>query len=183
MSDKILLLKKEYHWAHVILAYALIVIGYHWDVLANFSSSVLAGSQVGGVIAWEGWWFRLSLLTKPDLNPFFSPMIMHPVGTPVFFHSPLATLFFLTFHGLLTPYETTNLFSMVGFIGAGFSMYLLVYEWTRHRWASFLSGYFFMFSQDGLTQHLLGHFGQANVFFVPLFVLGVLKFMKDPSSL
>ena len=169
-------------WTVIGGLYVALVAALHHEVLARLSTNIIAGWQVGGVLVWECWWFQKSIIFEKALTPFFTNMIMFPVGVPISMHSPLYTLFgCLAASPLKNPYSTYNLYCLAGYVLRGLSMAVLAYYLTQDSAASFFSGLVFMFSHDNLTQNFLGHAGEANTAFVPIFTLGLLMSIREKS--
>jgi len=163
------------------LIYFSLVLVFHWEAATAMSSKILAGAQVGGVFVWEGWWFGLNVFGKSDLDPFFTKMIMYPVGCPIVIHAPLTTGLGLILKGFFNPYIAYNFLFLMSYMGAGIGMFFLAYSITKNFSSALLSGYFFMFSHYSLTQHLLGHLGESMVLFVPVLFLGLWKLFKNQN--
>jgi len=77
--------------------------------------------------------------------------------------------------------DKVNIFSLLTYTGAGLSMMLLAFYWTKDHLASFLAGFIYMFSHFVLTQHFIGHMGESNIFFLPILLLGYFKFQNKQT--
>ncbi|MBI5596387.1 MAG: hypothetical protein HY928_09900 [Elusimicrobia bacterium] len=152
--------------------YAAALGALHAPVLRSPGQRVLGGAQVAGLMVWEAWWFG-GAWKDSSRTPWHTTALMHPEGVRVGPHSPLAALLYWPAAKAAGPYAGLNAFALAAYLGAGLGMFLLALELTGHVPAALGAGLVFMFSQEALTQHRLGQFGQAFTGFVPLLFLGL----------
>lgn len=167
----------------VVLAaslYAAALVTLHAPLLREPARRVLGGDQVAGVLVWEAWWFG-GAWRDFGPSPWRSTALMHPEAFPVGPHSPLAATLYWPLAKVFGFYAGLNAFSLAAYFGAGLGMFLLAFELTGHIPAALAAGFVFMFSQEALTQHRLGQFGEAFTGFVPVLFLG-LKRLADGRS-
>lgn len=74
-----------------------------------------------------------------------------------------------------------NLVLLFSFILSGYFMYLLVRHLTRHEAAAFLAGVLYMFLPFHVA-HSLGHFGAMQTQWLPLAILLLLMWVKQPTA-
>jgi hypothetical protein len=155
--------------------YCVLVAGLHWDALCHLSSHILAGGQVGGLFIWEFWWFKLSFAHGSAFNPFFSPLIFFPIGSPIVVQTPLLLGIALLLQHATNVYAVYNLLYMFAYVGSGLGMMLLAHHVSRDYVGSFVAGFVFMFGQYSLTEHIIGHLNYATLLFIPIVFIGLLE--------
>lgn len=121
----------------------------------------------------ELWRTRIALLNDQSLS--FTRLLAAPYG---FSSDPIP---YYLWQGLLYPMIvllgevfTYNFFLFISFPLAGLTMYFLVWHITSNRAASFVAGFIFTFSTYHLM-HSLQHLTLANIQWLPLFFLSLIK--------
>ncbi len=156
--------------------YLLCVAVLHGSVLAHLGTRVLGGAFVGGIFVWETSWFSHCL--RASVNPFFTRQLMYPMGVPVVVESPWNALLGVLLSFWTGPYRAVNVLFLGNYVLSGVAMAALALELTDDGAASFVAGFFFMFCQYALAEHILGHLHESTIYPLPLLFLGVLRLFK-----
>src|SRR3990172_2949262 len=153
-----------------LIAYAAITLTILGSDLPRLASELLADTGDGLDNYWNIWWVQEALLVERT-NPFFTRLLWHDHGTPLWFHAltPINGLISLTLKPFFDPILTYNVIVLQTFILAGWHFYLLLRIWVRSRWIAFLGGLLFTFSPFHFS-HSIGHLNFISYQFVPLFL-------------
>lgn len=129
---------------------------------------------------WSMWWFRYSLtelFTHPNnLTILFAPLGMY---NPIIFASPLPHLYSIPFQYLLGAIGTYNIFLLASFPLCGMAMYALAFDLTKAHLPAFVAGFVFAFF-PAKTIHMLGHYLQFHIYWLPLYVMFLLRLLSSP---
>ncbi len=119
---------------------------------------------------WTNWWFRRAALGPEPLD--YTRYLFHPDGLDLtgHSHSPLPSAIAALLRPLAGEVGAFNFTSLAVFPLGGLGMYLLAYELTRRRAASFVAGLIWAFAPYHVTQSL-AHPSLAAVAGLPFQVL------------
>jgi hypothetical protein len=162
----------------VLLAYTLLSLAFTYPVALKIARTP-AGSPY---YLWSAWWGKRALI---DLNIDLANLtsVYYPQGAyvPLLWtdlYQMVSPLPLLLLSGPLVAY---NLHFLATYVLTGFTTYLLCYYLTRRHWASFLGGLVFAFCSFRSQQAILGHLNLMLTYWLPLYVLFVIKLFKRPS--
>lgn len=147
---------------------------YAWRTVVHFGTRLAGHGGDGFQNLWNMWWFERALLD--GANPYFTPLLHHPEGTTLLFHtlSPFNCLLALPFDWMFGQPAAYNLVFLFSFGASGFTMYLLARELFANRPAAFLAGCVFTFSHYHFA-HAQGHLNLVAMEWFPLFLLGLVR--------
>lgn len=130
---------------------------------------------------WISWWYKYSL-TSLHINPNNLVTLFAPNGmvNPLIWASPLPHLLSLPLQYLLGTIGTFNVMYIISFPLCGLAMYALAYDLTHHHAAAFIAGFIFAFF-PAKTIHLVGHYLQFHIYWLPLYILFLLRLLKNPT--
>ena len=148
--------------------YLLLAVLMTWPLAADFTGSVAGGAGDLWQNYWNFWWWKTALFDLGQ-HPYFSPMIFHPTGAKLIFHthSPFNVITALPLTATLGPAAAYNFCILLGLWISGVGMYLLVRELTSEARGAFLAGIVFAFFPQTMEQ-ILEHLNLATVQFMPL---------------
>jgi hypothetical protein len=148
--------------------YLLLAVLMTWPLAADFAGSVAGGAGDLWQNYWNFWWWKTALLDLGQ-HPYFSPMIFHPTGAKLIFHthSPFNMLVALPLTATLGPAAAYNFCILLALWVSGLGMYLLVRELSSEARGAFLAGIVFAFFPQTIEQ-ILEHLNLAAVQFMPL---------------
>lgn len=148
--------------------YLLFAVLMTWPLAADFTGSVAGGAGDLWQNYWNFWWWKTALLDLGQ-HPYFSPMIFHPTGAKLIFHthSPFNMLVALPLTASLGPAAAYNFCILLALWISGLGMYLLVRELTSEARGAFLAGLVFAFFPQTMEQ-ILEHLNLVAVQFMPL---------------
>lgn len=147
---------------------------YAWRTVVHFTTHLAGHGGDGFQNLWNMWWFERALLD--GANPWFTPMLHHPHGTTLLFHtlSPFNCTLALPFDWMFGQPAAYNLVFLFSFAASGFTMYLLARELFEHRLGAFLAGCVFTFSHYHFA-HAQGHLNLTAMEWTPLYLLGLVR--------
>lgn len=164
----------------VFLAYLLLAIIMTWPLAANLTTHIMGTGGDAPLFVWNAWWVKQVIFEGKSL--FSTNYIFFPQTVSLVFHTLAlfnsAIIAFLSVPlSLITSFNIYFLFSVAL---SGFSMFLLVDYLINNdqpketNIPAFISGIIFAFSPY-ITVHWLGHQNLATVWFIPLFILFLIK--------
>lgn len=130
---------------------------------------------------WISWWYRYSLTTL-HVNPNNLVTLFAPDGmyNPLIWASPLPHLLSLPLQSLLGTIGAFNVMYIISFPLCGLAMYALAYDLTHSHAGAFIAGFVFAFF-PAKTIHLVGHYLQFHIYWLPLYILFLLRLLKKPT--
>ena len=131
---------------------------------------------------WLIWWLKKTVF-NPSLTISTIPLLFHPHGlTLSLLHTQigahLLALPFAASYGAITAYNITMLMSLAF---SGVTAYLLGLNLTGSRLASVVCGVVWAFFPNKMGHALSGHLYQVAVFWLPLYVLYLLRALDIPT--
>jgi len=158
----------------IALIYTAITIAFTWPLVLKPSTSIYgySGDSFGAIH--YVWWWKYAL--KNNLPFYDSVMEEAPFGVQfdqesgaIAYFLPIKALTYIT-----NPVFAYNFLLFISFPLAGLTMFLLAYEVTKSRAASFWAGLVFTFSPYHFWKSY-NHLDLSTIFTLPLFVLALLK--------
>ena len=161
-----------------LLGYVAVTLGLTYPLVRQFTSAIPGDSFDGWQNYWNLWWLRSALLDA-HMHPFYTPMLFHPTGVSLLFHTlnpfnGLAALPVQVVWGLLPAY---NFIVLLSFTLGGLGAYLLAREVLGFgaKWLpAFVAGAIFTYSPFHFA-HLLGHMQVISLEWIPFFALYLLR--------
>ena len=136
----------------------------------------IAGRQVDTrVFQWNNWWLKYALSNRH--SPFTTDRFYYPIGASLAGHNMnwVSSALSIPLDMLVGPAMAYNLLFLLTLFGSAFAMYLLVRYLTGRRDAAFLAGLVFGFFPYHLTGNWDGQMNLANIQWLPLFILFLLR--------
>ncbi len=164
----------------IALLYLLLFVVTTYPAITVFDSHFI-GQGDTSQNAWNLWWIHWAL-SHGHLNLYDTPMLYHPYGVTLAFHtlSPFNGILgaaFQEFLGTNLPL-TYNLLTLFTFVGSGITMYWLVYSLTGHSLAAIVAGIVFTFSPFRMSRVFFGNLEVYSTQFIPLLVLLLIKMQR-----
>ncbi|MHB9034246.1 MAG: hypothetical protein ACYC6L_14505, partial [Anaerolineae bacterium] len=130
---------------------------------------------------WIMWWYRQALAVL-HINPNNLVTLFAPDGmvNPLIGTSPLPYLLAIPLQVLLGTITTYNLLLILSFPLCGLAMYALARDLGISHAGAFVAGFIFSFF-PAKTIHLAGHYLQFHIYWLPLYVLFLLRLFRQPS--
>lgn len=158
----------------IILLYTAITIAFTWPLVLKPSTSIYgySGDSFGAIH--YVWWWKYTLINKlPFYNSFMeeAPFGVHfdQESGAIAYFLPIKAIAYVT-----NPVFAYNFLLFTSFPLAGLAMFLLAYEITKSRAASFWAGLVFAFSPYHFWKSY-NHLDFAMIAGIPLFVLAIIK--------
>lgn len=154
-------------------------------LLFTYPTVVLIDQAIGGQQDalenyWNLWWTHEAVIERGH-DPFDADLMHRPFGLLLYFHTfnilnGILSLPIQMCCGTAVAYNVMNWFA---FVGAGITMYMLVWYLTQRRAAAFMAGLVFAFSPY-MAFHLdVGQPFMQSVEWMPLYTLVLLKGLRE----
>jgi hypothetical protein len=164
-----------------LLGYLALTLCLTYPLVRQFTSAIPGDAFDGWQNYWNLWWLRSALLDA-HTHPFYTPMLFHPTGVSLLFHTlnpfnGLAALPVQIAWGLLPAY---NFVVLLSFTLGGLGAYLLAREvlGVGAKWLpAFVAGAIFTYSPFHFA-HLLGHMQVISLEWIPFFALYLLRVVR-----
>jgi len=163
----------------ILFLYTVITMVMFYPVTVNFCSSI---AGIGVDVLPNAWSFWLSRIFMSDFQNFFEiDYLAYPNRENLFINGiPLLNLI------ISVPVErvmgitfTYNLNIFLSCILSGYTTFLLAKYLTEDTCSSFIAGLIFAFCPFRLFRILLGHTVLLRTEFMPIYIIILLKFIKD----
>lgn len=128
---------------------------------------------------WNFWWFKRSIF-ELGTSPFYTDLLHYPYGISLLLqtYSLANVLIALPLSVFLGLQATYNIVVMFSFVASGVTMFYLARHLTKHDLGSLAAGCIYAFSAYHFA-HAMGHINLMSIQWLPLFVLFLLKTLKD----
>lgn len=166
----------------VILAvYVAVSLAMCMPLPAHFSTHLAGAHSDARVFQWNNWWVKQAILSGK--NPMHTDRIYYPVGASLSSHNTnwISSLIAIPIDLLFGPVVAYNVTFLLTFILPAAAMYLLAKHLTQRRDAAFLAGLVFAFFPYHVSGNWDGQMNLANIQWLPLFILFVLRLAKDKN--
>jgi hypothetical protein len=175
MKDR--LRTRTWYWTDLLVLASYIVL----SLILCMPLPARLGSDVAGryvdarVFQWNNWWVKRAILNRLDLD--YTRHIYAPSGVSLASHNFnwISSALSVPLDMLVGPIASYNLLFTLTFWLSGFSTYLLVLHLTGRRDAAFVAGLVYAFTPYHLSGNWDGQMNLANVQWLPLFVLFLLR--------
>jgi hypothetical protein len=167
----------------VSLLFLAIAIGFNFDLIRHFSSSIPGRADYtdGPFFMWNIWWVKKAILAH--ISPYFTSIVFYPQNVNLSFHT--LTVFFgiISFipEYFLSLVKIYNLIYILSFIMSGLGTYLVINYLTKNKLASFLGGVIFAFTPYIFGHIYAGHLNLVNIWTLPFFVYFLYLFYENNS--
>jgi hypothetical protein len=164
-----------------LLFYAGLALLLTWPLALRFFTAVPGNGFDSWQNMWNMWWLRKALLE--GYPPYFTHMLYHPQGAPLFLHTlnPINFLISLPVHALFGLVAAYNFVVLISLTLSGYFSYLLAFDVIGNRRAALVSGAVFAFSGYLLAQVMGGHTHMMAAWGLPLAVLALRRADAQPS--
>jgi hypothetical protein len=157
----------------IALLYTYPLVLHLGDRLAGQGADALQGY-------WNMWWTRQALLEMGH-NPFETPLMHHPFGLSLYFHTHnfLNALLSLPVQVCCGTTTAFNLVALAAPVLAGVGAYALVWYLTRQPGAAFVAGLVYAFSPYMVLPLHMGHLHLLSTGWLPLYLLALLCGLRE----
>lgn len=170
-------------WRAPALAFAVFALA---SVLLTFPVAWQASEAAAGdgadsqLFLWNHWWFAQAL--SEGQNPYATDAIYWPGGATLYFHtlSPVNALAATALAPVMGGVAAYNVLIIASFALAAWGAYLLARDLTRSEPAAYVAGAAFGFTSYHYA-HALGHLNLVTHFWLPLFALFFLRYLRAPT--
>jgi hypothetical protein len=130
---------------------------------------------------WSLWWFRYAIINL-NISPSQVTHLFAPEGIymPLLMTSPIPHLFSIPLQPILGLIGTYNFLLIISFPLCGLAMYMLAFDLTGSHRGAFIAGLIYAFF-TGKMVHLVGHYLQFHLYWLPLYILFLLRTLKRPT--
>ena len=130
------------------------------------------------VFQWNNWWVKHALFGGLDLQ--YTDYMYYPSGVSLVSHNFnwVSSLVSVPLDLLFGPTVAYNLTFLLTFLLSTFGMYVLVRHVVQRRDAAFVAGLVFAFSPYHVSGNWDGQMNLANIQWLPLVVLGLLRTLE-----
>jgi len=122
---------------------------------------------------WSMWWFNYAI-QESDLNIFSTNYVRYPNTTYLTAESPFTSLLSIPFQAIWEIEDVYKIFVYSSWVLVGYCTFLLAHYLTKNYPASLVAGIIFSFNIYHFF-HAKGHLGLVILYFIPLFLLFLLK--------
>ena len=163
---------------YVLALYCGLTLLMTFPLLLSWRSTLPAGAGDIWQNYWNFWWWKKCLLE--GLNPLHTPMLFHPGGADLVFHthSPFNQVLAMPVNLVFGEAAAYNFCVVFALSLSGFGTYLLVRELTGSAEAGFLSGLVFAYFPQAMEQ-TLEHLNLFSLQFIPLSLHYLLKWSRS----
>lgn len=130
---------------------------------------------------WSLWWFRHAIVHL-GISPAQVTHLYAPEGAymPLLMTAPIPHLFSIPLQPIFGLIGTYNFLLLISFPLCGMAMYALALDVTRSRPGAFIAGLIYAFF-PGKMVHIAGHYLQFHIYWLPLYVLFLLRLIRQPG--
>jgi hypothetical protein len=166
----------------IFLFYLAVTVFITWPLMIKFGHSIYGypADNIGGI--WAGWWVRNA--ASFGAKKSFCPLIGYPFGTALGSGVPMEPLSFIIDRSLLLVTNEVVAFNMrmfLSFFLSGVTMYYLVRYLTGDRRVAVFGGFaYLLIPYHAYISMYIGG-GISEVQWMPLYILFLLKFIKEPT--
>ena len=165
---------------HIIIIFLYAILTILLTYPAVFLPNAVPGLGDVYFYLWDVWWFKKAFLSL--LSPYWTPYLFHPSGLSLAFSTitPLNGIISIPLLFVFNVARTYTILWLFSFFLAGYGTYHLVNYLTKNPTASFVAGIIFMFSPYHFA-HALGHLSLISIGWIPLYILFLLKTLKEDN--
>jgi hypothetical protein len=166
---------------YVILAHSLLTLVLTYPLVFHLTTQVVGLPEDNLQSLWNLWWVKHAILDL-HTHPYYTDYLFYPQGASLVFHtlSLFNSLLSIPLQFIFNRITCYNLLILLSFVLAGWGMYLLAYQLTRHSGASFVASLVFAYSPYHFA-HAEHHLQLTSIQFIPFFVLYLIKLSAQPG--
>jgi hypothetical protein len=165
----------------VIGAFTCVALLFTYPLPGHLSSSVIgAGAGDNLNFVWNFWWAKTA--SASEWTALWTSRIFAPLGTSLLLHTltPLLGALAALFLPMTPPVKTYNIWLIASVALNGLCAYAAAYVLTRDRFAALFAGVTFG-GAPFLIARLQGHLNVLSAWGLPLLVLALIIFRRNPS--
>lgn len=161
----------------VLGVYSVVTVAMTWPLALRWQTALPAGAGDLWQNYWNLWWWKECL--QEGLNPLHSPLLFHPFGVDLVFHthSPFNQILSMPVNLAFGEAAAYNFCVLLALTVSGFGTYLLVRELTGHAPSAFLAGLVFAYFPQAMEQ-TLEHLNLFSLQFIPLSLHYMLRWSR-----
>lgn len=165
-------------WWFVGLGYLGLAIIMTWPLILDISTHIMGAGGDAPMFVWNAWWLKKVIFEGQNLFStdymFWPQTIDLSLHTLALVNSTVIAILSKVIN-LVTAF---NVYFLISVALSGLCTFSLVRYITKSDLSAFVSGIIFAFSPY-ITMHWLGHHNLVTIWFIPLFILLVLKLFKE----
>lgn len=180
-------------WAEHLIALAVylgLALAFTWPMLGDLAHAVyvspgseffFAGFEDASQNVWNMWWVRYALLR--GINPFFTPLLYHPEGAQLYFHTLNITtaVLMLPVQAVAGPVVSYNLALILGMFLTGYAGFLLVRAYVPGLIAPLISGALLTAAPFHVLKLYVSHLNLVSMQWLLLFMLALILVARHPG--
>ena len=163
----------------VLVSFIAVSLAFCYPLPFRLATEVAGRYVDTRVFQWNNWWLKYALFN--GLDPDYSHYIYYPSGASLVSHNMnwVSATLAIPLDLLFGPIVAYNLTFLLTFWLSGYGMYALARHVTGHRGAAFVAGLAFAFSPYHVSGNFDGQMNLANVQWIPLCALFMLRVVSD----
>ncbi len=179
LKDAWINIKKILLFLTPLLGYIFLTVVLTYPLITKFFTFIPGAEGDAHIYLYYEWWLKYSIANSLDF--FSSPLLLYPYGANL---SLAATTLFnnviISFFDIFLPSVASfNLFVITSFSLSGWGMYWLLQYLIKNKTSSFIGGCLFAFHPYVFSKLADGHFNYSTIYFIPLFILFLLKATRE----
>jgi hypothetical protein len=176
------LLRRAWRW--LVLPAAVYFVAFSvmtFPAILSFGSRFFCDGGDGLQNVWNIWWVRKAIVDLHQ-SPWHTAWLHFPNGTTLLGQTlnPFNGLMGIPLSWVMSPVAVHNSAVLLGFVGGGWTAFLLTHDATESYWPSLVAGFAFTFSGYHFA-HAEGHLQLVSLQWVPLFVLSWIRLLRFPT--
>jgi hypothetical protein len=162
-----------------LLLYAGLALLFTYPLALHFGGALVGQGDDVLQGYWNMWWARQAV--EQGHNPFQTPLMHHPFGLSLYFHTHnlLNSLLTLPIQVCCGIPAAFNLAALLALTLAGLGAYALTYYLTRTRPAALLAGLVYAFSPYMVLPLSFGHLHLLSTHWLPFYLLALLYGLRE----
>jgi hypothetical protein len=175
-------IKKIFISSFPLLVYLLLVIILTYPLITRFFTHIPGLDGDAYIYLYNQWWLEKALTHGWDF--FNSSLLLYPFGADLSLSvTTISNNLVISFFNIFLPAVASfNLFIILSFTAAAWGMFILLQYLIKNKAASFLGGLMFAFHPYILFELSAGHYNYSTVYFIPFFVLFLLKATQENTK-
>ncbi|MFA5109579.1 MAG: hypothetical protein WC458_03475 [Patescibacteria group bacterium] len=157
----------------------LLAIILTYPLITNFFTHIPGMDGDAYVYLYNQWWLKNALTS--GLNFFNSSLLLYPFGANLSLSvTTISNNLIISFFSIFLPtIASFNLFIILSFTISAWGMFRLLQYLMKNKAASFFGGIIFSFHPYIFYELWAGHYNYSTVYFIPFFVLFLLKATRE----
>ncbi|MBN1641402.1 MAG: glycosyltransferase family 39 protein [Anaerolineae bacterium] len=159
----------------VLAAYVALSLAFCYPLPAHLTTDIAGRGVDTRIFQWNNWWVKQAVLHGRDLD--YTTHLYYPSGVSLATHNVnwVSSFLAIPLDLLFGPLVAYNVTFLLTFFLSGYAAYALVRSLGARRGAAFVAGLIFAFAPYHVSGNLDGQMNLANVQWLPLCVLFVLR--------